>query len=95
MSSTIAMDRAGRLVIPKELRTTLHLEQSASFRAEVVGGRLELTPIVAEPELTVIQKHGLPVIAKTGERFSAAEAIRQTRGEREKTMLQRVRSPRR
>jgi AbrB family looped-hinge helix DNA binding protein len=95
MSATITMDPAGRIVIPKDIRAGLHLEKGAKLQAEIVGGRLELKPIIEEQKLKIVHKHGLPVIAKTGKPFSAAEAVRQMRAEREKTLVRRVRSPRR
>jgi AbrB family looped-hinge helix DNA binding protein len=49
MEVIIAIDAAGRLVIPKVIRTRLHLEEGARLRVrEEAGKRLVLEPVSEE-----------------------------------------------
>ena len=47
MSVTIPIDRAGRIVLPKDVRRQLNLAPGSRLRIAVIAERIELTP---EPE---------------------------------------------
>lgn len=57
-----SMDKAGRLVIPKELRDELNLGPDAVFILDVEGGSLRLTPLRARSR-TIVEVDGWPVLA--------------------------------
>lgn len=57
-----SIDKAGRLVIPKELRDELGLTPEAVFTLEVEGGSLRLTPLRA-PSRQIVELDGWPVLA--------------------------------
>lgn len=84
MSYTISMDRAGRIVIPKDIRAQLGADERTAFNIEVVLGRIELTP-TDEPQqgtARLVQKGSAWVIAGTGQPpISVVEAIQQERNE--------------
>ena len=56
----VAIDRAGRLVIPKALRDELAVVPGQPLGAEVRDGRLEIVPRAFEAEL--VETDGLLVI---------------------------------
>jgi AbrB family looped-hinge helix DNA binding protein len=60
----VAIDRAGRVVIPKPLRDQLGFSADTPLEAEVVDGRLELSA-PHEPVKLVKDRHG-PSFAATG-----------------------------
>ncbi len=84
MSYTISMDKAGRIVIPKEVRERIGADETTRFEMDIVLDRIELTrkedPEQARPKL--IRKNGRLVIAATGKKFSAAETTLQDREDR-------------
>jgi len=45
MSTTVTLDKAGRVVIPKSLRDELHLEAGDTLSLESEGERLTLRPV--------------------------------------------------
>ena len=51
MESTISIDRAGRLVVPKRLRKQLGLKAGSQIRVWADGGLLLMEPIREEPLL--------------------------------------------
>ena len=75
MSATISMDAHGRLVLPKAIRERLHLAGGASMRAEVIAGRIELTPVEHVGEAELSRKSGITVLKRTGARADAAAAV--------------------
>ena len=79
MKTTIAIDRAGRLVIPKGIRERMHLREGSRLCVELHGDRIELTP---EPTTSKIVrgKDGLRVIAGW-EGFDAGKAVLEARDE--------------
>ena len=75
MSTTISMDANGRLVLPKAIRERLNLANGASMRAEVVAGRIELTPVESAGETGLSRKSGITVLKRTGANADAAAAV--------------------
>lgn len=53
----LAIDKAGRIVIPKAMRERLHLVPGAELDAEIEGGRLVATP-VGGPEVVLVEENG-------------------------------------
>ena len=81
MKTLIAMDSAGRLVLPKSVRRLLNTPPGALFEAEVLGSRLELT--LAEPESGGLRRRGkLLVVPRQGVAVDAVQAVQQTRQDR-------------
>lgn len=67
-------------MLPKALRDRLNLKAGAQLRAEVVAGRIELTPVADERQPGITRKGGIAVLSRSGVPVDAAAAIA---GERE------------
>lgn len=59
----VSIDRAGRVVIPKELRDRLSIAPDSALEVEADGDALRLTP-VRMPTRRVIDVDGLPVVER-------------------------------
>lgn len=57
-----SMDSAGRVVIPKDVRDRLHLDEDTEFEVDVVGDAIQLTPR-RRPGRVVVEIDGWPVLA--------------------------------
>ena len=44
MKATLTMDKAGRIILPKRLRDSMHLSAGSKLEAELIGGRLQISP---------------------------------------------------
>ena len=83
MSYTISMDKAGRIVIPKEVRERLGADESTRFDLEIVLDRIELKPQgSSKPEAKVYKKDGMWMVSTGGEPFDAMKSIQAMREER-------------
>jgi len=82
MAMVIQMDASGRLVLPKPVREALNITGPASFTAEIVGGRLELTPAALDSVAGLKDKGGMRVLARTGVPVDAGAAVRADRHSR-------------
>jgi bifunctional DNA-binding transcriptional regulator/antitoxin component of YhaV-PrlF toxin-antitoxin module len=82
METIITMDRFGRLVLPGRIRKALHASQTAAFKAEVMGNKVELTLMTQENETVLKKRRGLLVISTGGRKFNAADAVNLVREER-------------
>ena len=59
----VTIDRAGRVVIPKEIRDRLSLEADASVEVTVEGDEIRLTPVRRRSRV-VIDVDGWPCIER-------------------------------
>jgi bifunctional DNA-binding transcriptional regulator/antitoxin component of YhaV-PrlF toxin-antitoxin module len=82
MENIVTMDRFGRLVLPRQIRKALHVRESTAFKAEVIGNRVELTPVPFKRGSIIKKRKGLLVLSTGGEKFDAADAVRAMRDER-------------
>jgi len=60
MNTTVEIDKAGRIVVPKKLRDALHLVPGTQLRIERSGDRLTLLPSSNEARLVI--EDGVPLI---------------------------------
>ena len=85
MITTVVMDRAGRVVIPKSLRKELQLEPGDSLKLEAVGDQITLRP--EREQARLVKEHGVWVFySGSAETMSAAtteDRIQQDRLERD------------
>jgi AbrB family looped-hinge helix DNA binding protein len=87
MSSTVSIDKAGRLVLPKPIRDKLGLEAGDSLAIESEGDEITLRPV--RPQSTMIKVCGIWV--HNGELprdFDIVEFINQEREKRAREFLE-------
>lgn len=58
----VGIDRAGRVVVPKEVRDRLSLAPDAQLELDIEGDSIRLTP-VRQPSRSIVEVDGWPVIA--------------------------------
>jgi AbrB family looped-hinge helix DNA binding protein len=73
MNTTVKLDKAGRVVIPKPLRDELRLAPGDSLALESEGDRVTLRPVRSGSAMR--KEHGIWVF-RTGKKISAAETAR-------------------
>jgi AbrB family looped-hinge helix DNA binding protein len=92
MAATVEIDKAGRIVVPKNLRDALHLTPGTKLKVQREGDKLVFEPNVARARLVI--ENGMPLIftsegpeapALTNEMVN--ELIEQGRLERERRFL--------
>jgi len=76
MDQIVTMDRFGRLVIPRRIREALAISRPTSFNAEMVGGKVELTPITPKSRAIIKNVNGVLVVSTGGKKFNGARAVR-------------------
>jgi AbrB family looped-hinge helix DNA binding protein len=87
MNTTVNMDKAGRIVLPKPVRDELQLSPGDELEMELSDDRIVLRPARAKPRL--YKKQGIWVL-HTGSPVSAADVrdtLRKVRQEREERFL--------
>jgi AbrB family looped-hinge helix DNA binding protein len=87
MVTTLTVDKAGRVVLPKPLRDELQLSAGDSLNLESSGDRIVLRPVRQNAGMR--EKEGIWVF-RTGQPVSTAsvnETIRQLRDERERSVI--------
>jgi AbrB family looped-hinge helix DNA binding protein len=60
VSTTVTIDKAGRIVVPKELRDELHLVAGTALQIERSGDQLTLSPASHEAHLEIV--NGTPLV---------------------------------
>lgn len=80
MSTTVTIDKAGRVVIPKEIRDELHLEAGDTLALESEGECVTLRPVHAG---TPLQKERGVWVFHGGKPLSLDESNRLVRDDRE------------
>ena len=87
MSSTITIDKAGRIVLPKPLRDQFRLKGGAKLRIESVGDHLELTPEQPPQAAPLKRSNGLWVVAASGNPCDALDALEALEADRKNREL--------
>jgi AbrB family looped-hinge helix DNA binding protein len=92
VNAIVEIDKAGRIVIPKKMRDSLHLGPGAKLALEQIGETLSLKPAAAEAQLIV--ENGAPLIFPADRSNAPAvtveminELIAQSRLERDRRVL--------
>ncbi|MGC2161721.1 MAG: AbrB/MazE/SpoVT family DNA-binding domain-containing protein [Silvibacterium sp.] len=86
--STVTIDKAGRLVLPKPMRDALHLKPGDTLRIQKEGDAITLRP--PRPAAELVKKNGMWVL-KCGEplNISAVDLIARDREDRIETLIRR------
>jgi AbrB family looped-hinge helix DNA binding protein len=87
MTSTLTIDRAGRIVLPKPLRDELRLEPGDSLEVNTKGEEITLRPVRGNSPLK--KKHGVWVF-QAGQPLAedvVDKTVREIRREREELIL--------
>ena len=78
MTSTVTIDRSGRIVLPKKIRDSLELMPGTTLRVDVIAERLE---IIEAPKKTTLQKKGSRRVVVGWKGFDAAASVQNMRDE--------------
>ncbi len=84
MNTTVTLDKAGRVVIPKTLRDELNLEPGDALTLESEGDRVTLRPVRSS---TPLRKERGVWVFRTGRRLPATitdQALREIRNRRDR-----------
>ncbi len=84
---TVTLESGGKVVLPKEMRTKLHIRKGAKLRAEWVGDGVKLTVPAPATQPRFVRKGKLTVVAPSGTPFDALRAVAGVRNEREEQVL--------
>lgn len=64
MTTTVTIDKAGRIIVPKALRDALHLEAGDTLELDAEGEHITLRPVRAGSALR--KEHGVWVFRRGG-----------------------------
>jgi AbrB family looped-hinge helix DNA binding protein len=78
MSATLTVDKAGRVVIPKDIRDKMQLREGSRLRLELLGDRLELSH---EPAEVHLERRGKRRVIVGWEGYDAGQAVLEARDE--------------
>lgn len=92
MNTTITVDKAGRIVIPKSVRERMRIAEGSRLVLELCGDRIELRSIADEAR---VERKGKLRVILGGEPFDAGEAIRDDREERLRQLASRKKKEKR
>jgi AbrB family looped-hinge helix DNA binding protein len=84
MNTTVTIDKAGRLVLPKPIRDALHLKPGSSLEVEQREDEVVLRP--PQPEAQLVKKMGMWVLRTPGVVITpemVEDTLREVREERE------------
>jgi len=84
MNTTVTLDKAGRVVIPKTLRDELNLEPGDALTLESEGDSVTLRPVRSS---TPLRKERGVWVFRTGKRLTASiadEVLREIRHQRDR-----------
>lgn len=79
MSKPITIDRAGRIVVPADVRRRLNLGAGSRLTVDVVAQRIQLTPVPQNDAELLVTSGRRTVLRPTGQAFDAAVATRAER----------------
>lgn len=85
MNTTVTLDKAGRVIIPKTLRDEMHLEAGDTLELESEGDRITLRPERSGSALR--KEHGVWVFRRGGKTISAettTQVLESVRNERDR-----------
>jgi AbrB family looped-hinge helix DNA binding protein len=82
----VKIDRAGRIVIPKEIRDALHLSEGTALKLNSSPEVLTLVPQESSPQLR--RKNGFLVCS--GELLTEEDAVKKAREERTQEFRARI-----
>jgi AbrB family looped-hinge helix DNA binding protein len=85
---TATLDKAGRVVLPKQLRERLHLKAGTLFHLEIIGEKIQLEQEV--PKVRIVRNWKGRRVVMGWDGFDAAKAVQEDREEH----LERISSPR-
>lgn len=83
---SIPIDKAGRIVLPKEIRDRIGVQAGEEFEVIEESDRIILKPVVQEPRL-VNKKGILVVVPEKGTEKSVPDFVRERREERIRKFL--------
>jgi AbrB family looped-hinge helix DNA binding protein len=92
MKTTITIDNAGRIVIPKSVRERMRLTKGSQLELDVVGDRIELRQKVGEAR---VERRGKLRVVMGGELFDAGQAVVEDREDRLRQLDAKTKSGRR
>ncbi len=90
MNTSVTLDRAGPIVIPKPLRDELRLEPGDSLLLDSEGSTVTLRPAVSAPRL--VKKRGVWVLRGCGPKLTTDITNKILRDQREERDLKNLHS---
>lgn len=79
MSTTLILDKTGRVLLPAQVRKQMNLQPGTQLRLDVLGERLELTVQAAPEPALALAPSRRRVLPASGRALDAAAAVREER----------------